>query len=306
MKKLIIAGGTGFLGTALIKYLEKDFDEIVIFSRGGGEKKGNIKTVAWDAKSLGTWKEELEDADVVINLTGKNINCRLTKKNKNAILHSRVNATNVIGEAISLCQNPPRIWINGSATNMYENSLDQPMTEANFIPAEGFWTDVCIQWENACLKWQLPLTRRVIPRITPVFGKRGGIFPVLQGLVKKGLGGTMGLGNQKVSWIHEEDFCSIVKWMIENETVEGSYNVCSPEVISNEEQMRMMRKVIGVPFGMPTPGWILEIGAFFMRTESDLILNSRYVYPERLVNEGFVFKFASFQECMRNLTNGDK
>ncbi len=301
MKKLIIAGGTGFLGQELTKKFENSFDEIVILSRGKNKISKNVKYLNWDAKAFGNWCNELEGATVVINLCGKSVDCRYTEKNKALIFSSRLKSTKIIGEAIQKCKTPPGLWINGASATIYKHSETEPMTEAAGEIGTGFSIEVCKAWEKVFDDFQLPHTRKVNLRISMVLGKTGGVFPALMNVVKKGIGGAMGKGTQQVSWIHIDDFCNMVKWIIETESVKGIYNSVAPNPVKNKELMQLLRKKAGVKFGLPATAWMLEIGAFFMRTETELILKSRYSYPERALNEGFVFKHTTIEDCLVNL-----
>lgn len=301
MKKLIIAGGTGLLGKALTKCLQNEYDEIVILSRSQNSTNGKIKHIKWDAKTLADWCNELENATAIINLCGKSVDCRYTEKNKALIFSSRLEPTAIIGEAIAKCTNPPKVWINGASATIYAHSLNKRNTESSKEIGEGFSVEVCKAWEKAFNACVTPKTRKVNLRISMVMGNGGGVFPVLKKLSKVGLGGTMGKGNQQVSWIHIDDFCSFVKWIIHTDTTTGAYNVVAPNPSTNKDTMCLFRKKVGFPFGLPTTEWMLEIGAFFLRTETELILKSRYSYPEKALNEGFIFKFNTMQECLDNL-----
>lgn len=301
MKKLILGGGTGFLGQALIKYFENTFDEIVVLSRSKSYKTPHVKYIQWDAKSFGIWCEELEGADVVINLCGKSVDCRYTEKNKAEIFSSRLDSTEIIGKAISKCNIPPKVWINGASATIYRHSLDTPMTEIDGEIGSGFSVEVCKAWEKMFNQFNVPETRKVNLRISMVLGNTGGVFPALLNLVKKGLGGNMGKGNQQVSWIHIDDFCRMVEWLIKNNQASGIYNSVALKPVENRVLMSMLRKRTHRWFGLSATKWMLEIGAFFIRTETELILKSRYVVPDRILQEGFVFKYSTIETCLENL-----
>lgn len=301
MQKLVIAGGTGFLGRALIDHLKNDFDSIVILSRKENYQDGKIMYVQWDAFSLGAWSKHLEGAAVVINLSGKSVDCRFTKKNKQLILSSRIDSTKVIGEAIAKCSDPPLLWINASSAALYPDSETEPMGEKSDENGTGFMADVTRAWEQTVKDIPLPSTRKIFLRTTLVFDKKDGVLPVMMGLAKKGIGGTLGTGTQQVSWIHVRDFCGIIKWMIENKNAQGAYNMVAPESVTNKKLMYLLRKKVQAFMGLPSPKWLLEIAAVFMRSEPELILNSRYIVPQRLLEEGFVFKFCTIEECLEGI-----
>ncbi|MBA3665444.1 MAG: TIGR01777 family protein [Bacteroidetes bacterium] len=301
MKKLIIAGGTGFLGQALIRHFEKDYDKIVILSRHENKVEGKTVYLKWDARTFGTWCLELEGATAVINLCGKSVDCRYTEENKKLIFSSRLDSTKIIGEAILKCSTPPLLWINGASATIYRNSEDKPMGETTGEIGKGFSVEVCKAWEKVFNDFTLPKTRKANLRISLVFGSSRGVLPVMMKVVKKGIGGAMGNGQQQVSWIHVDDFCSIIRWMIDNTNATGPYNIVAPEPVRNKKLMAMLRKKAGIAIGLPSPKWLLEIGAFFIRTETELILKSRYVVPERLLNEGFQFKYNTIEECLESL-----
>jgi len=301
MKKLVIAGGTGFLGEALIKHFENEMDEIVVLSRSESKNSGKITYLKWDAKTLGSWCPKLEGATAVINLCGKSVDCRYTEKNKAIIFSSRLDSTKIIGDAILKCKNPPKIWINGASATIYRNSENTPMTEAKGEIGSGFSVEVCKAWENVFNSFTMPSTRKINLRISLVLGKSGGVFPVLMNVVKKGLGGTMSTGKQQVSWVHIEDFCNIINWMIENEKANGVYNIVAQQPVTNKNLMQLLRKKSNTKIGLPAPKWMLEIGAFFMRTQTELILKSRYAVPEKLLNEGFKFKYNTIEDCVGDL-----
>lgn len=301
MKKLIIAGGSGFLGQELVKYFGITFDEIVILSRTKKESYGKIKHLVWDAKTTGAWCTELEGATAVINLCGKSVDCRYTEKNKAEIFASRLDSTKIIGETIQNCKVPPELWINGASATIYEASENVPMTEVNGKIGTGFSIEVCKAWEKVFNSFELSQTRKVNMRISMVIGNTGGVYPALMNVVKKGLGGTMGKGTQQVSWVHIHDFCNMVEWFITHKNTKGIYNCVAPTPIQNKQLMASLRTKANIKIGLPATSWMLEIGSFFLRTETELILKSRYSYPERALKEGFVFKYNTFKECLSTL-----
>lgn len=303
MKKIIIVGGSGFLGQALCRHFKDEYDEVVILSRNKNKVEGKIKYIQWNAKTTGDWCKELEGAEAVINLCGKSVDCRYTEKNKKEILSSRLDSTKIIGNAIAKSVDPPKIWLNGASATIYRNSFDTPMNEGTGEIGAGFSVEVCKAWEKVFDEFSLPKTRKVNLRISLVFGTTGGVLPTLLSLVKKGLGGKMGSGNQQVSWIHINDFCRMISWAIENKNANGIYNVVAPKTVTNKKLMSLLRKKTGVIIGLPATAWMLEIGAFLIRTETELILKSRYVAPERLLKEGFRFNFHTMEECMDTLKN---
>ncbi|MBA3680610.1 MAG: TIGR01777 family protein [Bacteroidetes bacterium] len=298
MKKIVIAGGSGFLGQALSLHFKNEFDEIIILSRQKNKQNGNIKYLQWDAKTFGDWCAELEGAEAVINLCGKSVDCRYTEKNRKEILASRIDSTKIIGDAIAKCTEPPKLWLNGASATIYRNSLDTPMSESSGEIGSGFSVDVCKAWEKVFDDLKLSNTRKIDLRISLVFGTTGGVLPTLLNVVKKGIGGKMGSGKQQVSWIHINDFCRMISWLIENKTSNGIYNVVAPEPVTNASLMSLLRKKAGVSIGLPATAWMLEIGAFFIRTETELILKSRYIVPERLMKEGFKFRFNTIEDCI--------
>jgi uncharacterized protein (TIGR01777 family) len=303
MKKLVIAGGTGFLGKELISHSVNEFDKIVVLSRSSEKKEGKISYIKWDACNFGDWCQELEGATAVINLCGKSVDCRYTNKNKAEILSSRVQSTKIIGEAIQKCVRPPDLWINGASATIYKHSENTPMTERAGKTGSGFSVEVCKAWEEVFNAFELPETRKVNLRISMVLGMSGGVLPVLLGLVKKRLGGTLGKGTQQISWINIYDFCRIIDWTIRNKNASGVYNVVSTQPVRNKDFMALLRKRSGIWFGLPAKAWMLEIGAFFIRTETELILKSRYAFPERLLQEGFTFTYPTIEQCLDSLLN---
>ncbi|WP_299442529.1 TIGR01777 family oxidoreductase [uncultured Aquimarina sp.] len=303
MKKLIIAAGTGFLGNVLVEHFKNNVENIVILTRGKNKSAGNINYVQWDAKTLSTWKYELEDADVLINMTGKSVDCRYYQKNKDLILSSRIASTNILGQAISECHNPPKVWLNSSTATIYRHSLDKEMDEATGEIGKGFSVNVATNWEHAFFSCQTPKTRKVALRTSIVLGKNGGALQPILNLVKIGFGGKQGKGNQKFSWIHETDFSRSLEYIIKNQKIQGPVNIVSPKPTNNGHLMKTLQEVIKVPFGIPLPKPLLEIGARIIKTETELILKSRNVVPKKLQDTGFKFKHSDLTHALIDLTS---
>lgn len=301
MRKLILAGGTGFLGSTLSTYFQSQFDEIVILSRNQAKMKGKVRRITWDGKTMGSWTEELEGADVIVNLTGKNINCRYTEANKQEIISSRIDSTNIIGEAIKKCKTPPGLWINFSAIAIYKNSLDTAYDEFSTEQGKGFMYDVCKLWEEAFNTFKFSTTRKITLRVSVVMGKKGGMVPELLPLVKMGLGGKAGNGKQTVSWIHEMDLCRMIEYFIKNKNTQGIYNASSPNPVTNSELMSSFRKACRIPFGFPTPEPFVKLGAWLMGTEPSLILDSTKIIPRKSLSEGFTFQYPTIDLCLNSL-----
>lgn len=298
MKKVLIAGGTGFIGSFLENHLQKQHYQVYILSRN--PKREN--EILWDAKSLNSsWAKHLENLDVLINLTGKNINCRFTKKNKHEILNSRIQATNVLGEAINKCKIPPKLWMNASTTSIYKESFTEKMTEIKNEIGNDFEAEVAKQWEKTFNQSNTPKTRKIILRTAVVLGNASGAFVPLKKLAQFGLGGKQGTGKQLLSWIHAQDYAKAVQFLMENPNTKGPFNLCAPNPISNSNFMKTIRNKINMPFGIPSPEFILKIGAFFIQTEPELILKSRNVYPEKLLAHHFTFTYHTAEKAIKNL-----
>lgn len=303
MKKMVIAGGSGFLGNALIEYFLPKNYEIVVLSRSNKETGNDaLRYVEWDAKTLDIWMTELEGIEVLINLTGKSVDCRYNEKNKAEILNSRVQSTEVLGKAIQACAVPPKVWMNSSTATIYKHSLDIEMTEANGTIGDDFSMNVAKSWEKAFHECNTPKTAKIVLRTSIVLGKNGGAFIPLKSLTKLGLGGTQGNGNQKVSWIHEYDFCRAVEFLLEKNKL-GTFNVTSPNPIPNRQFMKTLRSVLKISVGIFQPKWLLKLGARFIGTEAELILKSRFVIPEKLLASGFEFQYPTAEKAMHEIIN---
>ncbi len=302
-KKIIIPGGSGFLGQHLAEFFMLKGCDVVILSRREARSivstDGKIYYKKWDGETIDEWADSFENALAVINLAGRSVDCRYTEENKTEILNSRINSTKVIGEAINKCENPPKIWLNSSTGTIYRYSEDKEMTEKTGEIGEGFSVNVATSWEKTFNEIQLPKVRKVLMRTSIVIGKNGGAMSPLVQLTKLGLGGFQGNGNQYISWLQIMDFCRIVEWLIQNESAQGIYNVVSPKPVKNKEFMKTLRKILKVPIGLPAMKWMIEIGAFFMRTEPELVLKSRRLVPKRLLQEGFEFEFKNIEKALR-------
>jgi uncharacterized protein len=306
-KRIVIAGGSGLLGQALARhFLNTDWD-VIILTRSPGQSGLLGRQVGWDADTLGDWTREVESAAAVINLTGKSVNCRYTAQNRKEILGSRVNSTRVLGQAIGRCAEPPQVWLNASTATVYRHTLGEPwdetgQTEATVEAKDRFSVEVAWAWERALNEASTARTRKVAMRTAMVLGLgKNSVFPVLRRLARLGLGGRMGSGRQFVSWIHEADYCRSVEWMIAHHDFEGPVNLVAPNPLPNAEMMRTLRQVCGVPFGLPATDWMLEAGAFVLRTETELLIKSRRVIPGRLLQSSFAFEFPAIREAFEDL-----
>ncbi|MFD2823067.1 TIGR01777 family oxidoreductase [Lacinutrix iliipiscaria] len=298
MKTILIAGGSGFIGRVLERFFSSKGYQVKILTRS--PKRAN--EIYWNAKHIeDSWSKELENLDALINLTGKNINCRFTDKNKQLIISSRVNSTEVLGKAIEACKNPPKVWMNSSTTSIYKSSYDVEMSENNHQIGDDFEKEVATLWEAAFYKYENPKTRKLVIRTSLVLGEEDGAFVPLKKLTQFGLGGNAGNGKQKVSWIHKHDFARAIDFLIQNEKAKGPFNFCAPNPVTNKVLMKTFRKTLNMPIGIPSPKFILEIGAFFMRTETDLILKSRNVIPKKLLKCGFTFNFNTIDMALKDL-----
>lgn len=299
MKKIILAGGSGFLGKCIIDHY-RDV-QIVVLTRGKSNTREHVQYVNWDGKTLGAWADVFEDADVLINLNGKSVDCRYNEVNKKLIYSTRLESTEVLGKAIQQCKNPPKLWINSSSATIYRHALDRPMDEVSGEIGTGFSVDVCQQWEKTFNSIETSATRKVEIRIAIVLGKNGGALKPLKNLARLGVGGKQGPGNQYFSWIHEQDFVDIIDFIIEHEELNGAVNVSNPNPVMNEHIMRALRKAVNVPFGIPMPSWLLEFGAILIGTETELVLKSRRVVPKKLLDAGYKFKYLEIENALTNL-----
>ena len=307
--KVVLAGGSGQVGTVLARHFHARGDDVVVLSRS--PRPTPWRVVPWDARSPGPWTSELDGADVVVNLSGRSVNCRYTRANREAILQSRVLSTRAIGHAIARTARPPRLWLQASTATIYAHRYDAANDEKTGIiggnePAAPdtwrFSIDVAIAWENAANQIETPHTRKLLLRSAMTMSPdRGGIFDSLLWLVRLGLGGKAGDGRQYVSWIHDSDFIRAVSWLIAHEALSGPVNVASPNPLPYSEFQGVLRHAWGTRIGLPSPAWLIEIGTRLLRTESELVLKSRRVVPGRLLESGFRFEFPDWRQAAEDL-----
>jgi uncharacterized protein len=304
--KIILAGGTGFLGAALAAHFATLGWKVVVLTR----KPHRAGEISWDGETAGEWCHELESADAVVNLCGRSVDCRYTPANRRLIMDSRIKPTRALGQAIARCAKPPRVWLNCSSATIYRHTFSTPWDETctDFTPTstvhDEFSLEVIHAWENAFDAAPTPHTRKVSMRTTMVLGHaRNSVFPVLRRLARLGLGGRMGSGRQFVSWLHQEDFCRAVEWLVSHEDMSGPVNLAAPNPLTNAEMMGLFRQLVGMPAGLPAAEWMLEIGAVFLRTETELILKSRRVIPGKLLAGGFQFRYPTLQAALHNLAS---
>jgi len=303
MKKVVIAGGTGFLGKMLRAHFTQCNYQVVVLSRSTHRGADNISYVKWDGENLGKWKNEMEGAHALINLCGKSVDCRYTERNKKQIYDTRLKSTKILGKAIKDCENPPKVWINSSSATIYRHAEDRDMDEETGEIGTGFSVDVCQKWENTFFDSITPGTRKVALRIAIVLGKESGALQPLRNLATIGFGGRQGNGSQYFSWIHEKDFINSVNFIVENKELSGVYNVAAPNPVKNVQFMSILKKALKIPFGVPMHKWMLEMGALIIRTETELILKSRRVVPKKLIEEGYKFQFPNLEKALSNLVH---
>jgi uncharacterized protein len=306
--KVVLPGGSGYLGRILAPWLAARGWTVIVLSRYDSAVTKGVRSVKWDGRSLGAWAAELEQTDAVVNLAGRSVNCRYNERNRDAILRSRVESTRVLGEAIAQCAAPPKVWLNSSTATIYKHSLSSPMDDltgqigSTPEAKDAFSIEVAAAWEKILDEATTPKTRKVALRTAMVLAPgSGGVFDVLHRLVRLRLGGSMGDGRQFVSWIHGDDFCSAVGWLLDHNDVTGVVNLAAPNPVTNREMMRTLRRLCGVRIGLPATRWMLEVGAFFLRTESELILKSRRVVPSRLLSAGFQFLFPDIESAFADI-----
>ncbi len=303
--KIVIPGGSGHLGTALTGSLRRAGHSVVILSR-------NVESpgLLWDGRTLGGWAQAIDGADVVINLAGRSVDCRYGPRQRQEILRSRVDSTQVIGEAIARAASPPRLWLQASTATIYAHRYDAPNDEHRGIlggnepdvPEEwNFSIEVARAWEKALDDAPTPRTRKVKMRTAIVMSAaRGGAFQTMLRHVRLGFG-RFGDGRQFMSWIHERDFQRAVEWLMAHDLVDGAVNLAAPEPLPNADFTRILAEEWGAARLIPTREWMVEVGAWLLRTEPELVLKSRRVVPKRLLEQGFTFEFPRWTEAARDL-----
>lgn len=300
---IVIFGANGFLGRYLCRHFVRHGKEVVAIARHREGWSGDGMFLEWDAQTLGPWVHALEGAEAVINLAGRSVNCRYDEQNRREILESRVMPTRLIGEAIAACKVPPKTWLNSSTATIYRHAEDHSQDEWTGQPGDGFSVEVATKWEEAFFAAKVPAaTRKVALRTGMVLANEPGtVFAVIRNLVRNGLGGAMGKGTQRVSWIHMLDLLRAIDAILDDPWTEGVVNLVAPEHPTNREMMYEFRVASGMPFGLPASRWMMEIGARLLRTETELVLKSRWVEPRRLQESGFRWCFPTMVPAIWDL-----
>ncbi|MGA3263430.1 MAG: TIGR01777 family oxidoreductase [Terracidiphilus sp.] len=312
--RIVLPGGSGQVGQILARHFQERGHHVTVLTRG--PYAASWQTVHWDGEEPGEWIETLEGADVCINLAGRGVNCRFHKDNRAAIYNSRIRSTQLLNQVIASLADPPRVWLNASTAAIYRHALDREMDEETgelggdeFISRRrrapdtwNFLVHVAKDWEAAFFESETPRTRKVALRSAIVFSPMpGSAFAVLSNLARLGLGGTQGNGRQFVCWIHEDDFARAVEFLIDREDLDGPVNIVAPHPLPNREFMQALREAWGRPNGLPASSLLIEIGAFLLRAESELVLKSGRVVPGRLLDAGFEFEFPKWPEAAEDL-----
>lgn len=309
--KIVIPGGTGQVGGILRRAWSAAGHEVVVLSRHAVQLEDGVRRLAWDGRTIGLWADEIDGADVVVNLAGRTVSCRYTEANLTQMMDSRVGSTRVVGEAIAAASAPPRTWLQMSTATIYAHRFDAPNDEATGIiggdepDTPAYWefsTRIAKRWEAEQAAAETPRTRKVALRSAMVMSPdNGGVFDVLLSLVRLGLGGPVAGGRQYVSWLHERDFVRACELLIERDDIAGPVNMAAPGPLPQRDLMRTLRKEVGMPIGLPATRWMAEIGAWALRTDTELLLKSRRVVPGRLREAGFEFEYADWAGAAHDL-----
>jgi uncharacterized protein (TIGR01777 family) len=309
LRRVVLAGGSGQVGTLLARHFHSQGAAVVVLSRA--KRPAPWRVVAWDGARHGVWARELDGADLLVNLAGRSVNCRYHAANRSEILGSRIRSTQVLREAITQLGQPPPVWMNASTATIYRHALDRAMDEetgelgGREPDAPDTWKfsiDVARRWEEAFFARDLPGTRRIALRSAMVMSPdHGGIFDTLLRLVRFALGGASGDGRQFVSWIHDTDFVRAIDHLVVNSNMSGCVNLAAPGPLPNTRFMGILRDAWGARIGLPATKWMLEVGAILLRTETELVLKSRRVMPARLLQDGFRFQYPEWPAAAQDL-----
>jgi len=298
--RIVLAGGSGFIGQSLSSFLLSKNYEVIVLTRAESHHRGAVHNVQWDGKTLDDWLEFANSAFAVVNLTGRSINCRHTPEHRREIIDSRVDSVRVLGQAIARCAQPPKVSVQIAAVGIYGDKGERICDETT-APGDDFVTKVCEKWETAFESVKAPATRKVLLRLGVVLGPNGGFLGLLGRLTRWFLGGQVGNGRQYLSWIHIADLSRMVLASIENQELTGVFNATSPNPVTNAEFMRELRRALHRPWSPPVPEFAARIGSWLMRTEADLALVSQRCVPKRFQENGFNFEFPTLRQALTNI-----
>jgi uncharacterized protein len=298
--RIIIPGGSGFLGQSLARTLIQRGYDVCVLTRNAAGWRGPGAALEWDGRTLGPWTRQLDGALAVVNFTGRSVNCRYTPENRREMIESRVDSVRVVDRAIAECDRPPRVLVQSGSLAIYGDAGDR-LCDETAPPGDGFPVETCLRWESAFNEGNTPDTRRVLLRIGFVLGREGGALAVLARLTRCFLGGTVGSGRQYISWLHHADMARIVLRAIEHDEMSGVYNATGPTPVTNREFMRVLRRALHRPWSPPAPEWAVRIGSWLMGTEPSLALTGRRCIPRRLIEEGFEFRFTDLEAALEDV-----
>ena len=300
--RVVLAGGSGFLGRALTEeFVREGFEVVVLTRRPSKVTRARVREVEWDGRNVcASWAREFEGAAAVVNLTGRSVDCRHTDANRREILESRVRSVEAVGRAVRACSEPPRVFVQAGSLAVYGDA-GRRVCDEHAPAGKGFPVDVCLRWEDAFDSLELPSTRKVLLRIGFVLGRDGGALPTLTRLARLYIGGAAGDGHQYISWLHVRDFCRLVLWCVERPEAVGVFNATGPCPVTNAEFMCELRCALKRPWSPRTPAWLVRLGAFLLRTEAELALTGRRCIPDRLVEMNFKFIYTNLESALADL-----
>lgn len=301
VRRVVLAGGSGFLGQSLARALVSRGRAVTILSRHSGSASAGIDWLRWDGASAGEWIRAVDGALAVVNLTGRSVNCVPTPDNRREVLNSRLLSVRAVNAAVRRCAQPPEVVVQAGSLAIYGDAgarlCDESAPHGRDFPA-----DVCEQWEAAFAEDELPHTRRVVLRIGLALGRGGGALAPLAKLARCFLGGTVGSGRQYLSWLHVDDLDAMFIQAIERPEICGAYNATGPSPVTNAEFMRELRRAVGRPWSPPAPACLVRFGArWIMRTDADLALAGRRCVPRRWLDQGFRFRHTELSATLREL-----
>jgi len=299
-RSIVLAGGSGFLGRALARELIARDYEVVVLSRAPGRQTGRSMEILWDGKNSGEWIQCLDGATAMVNLSGRSIQCRYTPENLRELTASRVDSVLVLADAMNRVTRPPRVWVQAGAVGFYGDPKDRLCDETSPAGCDTL-AGICQPWETSFNSAPAPKSRRVLLRIGFVLGRDGGALPLLAGLTKWFLGGTVGNGQQFISWIHVGDLSRMFIEAIERDELSGTFNAVGPNPVTNREFMRELRHALHRPWSPPAPAWAVKLGSRMMGTEPSLALTGCRVAPKHFLDAGFKFQFPELHGALENL-----